>query len=221
MHPSAQLGSRNVIEAGVTIGQNVIMGDNNWFSSGAKVGTLPEDRKYPLGDNAEPLGVTLGSHNVFREYSVVQSGFKRKTSIGSNNYFQSHTVIGHDCLLANGITLYSNSVVSGYSQLHSLSSVGIGATVHQHTIVGFGAMIGMNTAAKGDVGSFLTINGNPPKIVGPNRLLLNRLEVRKIDWMLFLESDMNRDEIPEHFLHSSLGRHLEEDLSFFSAMLKD
>src|SRR6185312_2582041 len=67
---NARIGKNTVIESHVTIGSSttvVEVGEKNHFLPGAMVGGPPQDLSY----KNEPTRLTIGHHNIFREFVTV------------------------------------------------------------------------------------------------------------------------------------------------------
>jgi UDP-N-acetylglucosamine acyltransferase len=65
--------------------------------------------------------------------------------------------------------------VAGHSVIWDGATLGMGATIHQRAVVGPGAMVGMASAIKRDVGPFTTVLGNPARVAGTNEVALRKL----------------------------------------------
>lgn len=180
------IGYGNTFEPGVIIGEEVRIGNNNVFRSGTII-----DRKVNIGNNnlfsnyvvigcQGEMGlkgdiipadgcIEIGNDNIIREFVVI--GFPAKTlltKVGNNNYFMARSHIPHDCRIGNKVTMAPNSVLGGGVHIEDFVFVGLGATTHHGLTLGEGAMIGMNAANVKCVPPFVTVIGDPSKILSVN-----------------------------------------------------
>jgi len=82
--------------------------------------------------------------------------------------------LGHDCVVADGVTVRLRRADRRGLPRLAWASLGLGAVVHQDTVVGPGAMIGMGSPVRGVVGPFSLMVGNPARQAGFNTVGLTR-----------------------------------------------
>jgi UDP-N-acetylglucosamine acyltransferase len=82
--------------------------------------------------------------------------------------------LGHDCVVGDEVTIASAVQIAGGCHVWAWASLGLGAVVHQDTIVGPGAMIGMGSPVRGVVDPFSLMVGNPARKAGFNTVGLTR-----------------------------------------------
>lgn len=190
IHPSAvigdgvELGEGNLVGPYAVIVGPVVIGSDNWIGPHCVIGTPASDRSAPHpgawedGVSGDPsrdgYGVRIGDGNRIREYFSVHQGTQRPTSIGGDCYFLRSSHIAHDCQIGDGVTLGSNVVVGGHSEVWSLANLGLGTVVHQHSRIGPGAMVGMGAAVTREIAPFTISRGVPAKVTGINAVGLTR-----------------------------------------------
>ncbi|GAA5105040.1 UDP-N-acetylglucosamine acyltransferase [Haloechinothrix salitolerans] len=190
IHPSAiigegvSLGDDNVIGPFAVIVGPVTIGSGNWIGPHVTIGTPASHRaaSHPAswegeltGDpDVDGHGVAIGDGNRIREYFSAHQGIERRTDIGSNGYFLRGSHVAHDCVIGDDVTLGSNVVVGGHSEVWTLANLGLGVTVHQGGAIGPGAMVGMGAAVRGAVGPFSVSVGVPARVTGVNSVGLSR-----------------------------------------------
>lgn len=190
IHPTAvvgdgvELGDGNVVGPYTVIVGPVVIGSENWIGPHCVIGTPASDRSaphpagwadQPTGDpEQDGFGVRIGDGNRIREYVSVHQGTQRTTSIGSDCYFLRSSHIAHDCIVGDGVTLGSNVVVGGHSEVWSLANLGLGVVVHQHSRIGPGAMVGMGAAVTREIAPFTISRGVPARVSGVNEVGLSR-----------------------------------------------
>lgn len=185
IHPTAiigegvELGDDNVIGPYSVIVGPCRIGSGNWIGPYVCVGGPAEYRggPHPVGWEGEQSGhgVVIGDRNTFREFVAVHQGYEdENTIIGDDNYIMSHSHVDHDCVLHDNITLTSSVQLAGHCQVWSWANLGLGTTVHQRSVIGPGAMVGMGTVVLKRVAPFSTVVGSPARPIGINRVGLSR-----------------------------------------------
>ncbi|MBE1581053.1 UDP-N-acetylglucosamine acyltransferase [Amycolatopsis roodepoortensis] len=190
IHPTAvigegvELGEDNVIGPFTVIVGPTRIGDGNWIGPHVTIGTPGEDRgrEHPAAWEAAPTGdpdhdghgVVIGSRNRIREYVSVHQGTWRTTTIGDGGYFLRSSHIAHDCVVEDAVTVASNVITGGHCHIWSGANLGMGAILHQRVVIGPGAMVGMSSAVRKEVGAFTIAVGNPARVTGVNTVGLSR-----------------------------------------------
>ena len=72
------------------------------------------------------------------------------------------------------MTIASAVQIAGACHIWAWATLGLGAVVHQDTVVGPGAMIAMGSPVRGVVGPFSLMLGNPARQAGFNTVGLTR-----------------------------------------------
>jgi UDP-N-acetylglucosamine acyltransferase len=184
IHPTAiidtsvQLGANNVIGPYTVITGSVAIGDNNWIGPHVVIGTPAQVRgdKHlnPWNENYGYVVVSIGSGNVIREFSTIQSGTDSVTTLGDDCYLMTQCHVPHDALIADRVT-FSNSVqLGGHSIIQTGVNVGLGTVIHQRSLIGAGAMIGMGSVVIRPVLPFSMAFGSPARVNGANRVGMQR-----------------------------------------------
>jgi UDP-N-acetylglucosamine acyltransferase len=152
IHPKAKLdrsvrvGPYSVIDAGVEIGADSIIGPHvyltglttigagNHFFSGCVIGESPQDLKY----RGEPTRVRIGDHNVFREHVTVHrsSNTEEATVIGSRNFLMAHAHVGHNCHVGNSVILANSVLLGGHVTVGDRAVVSGNCAIHQFVRLG-------------------------------------------------------------------------------------
>ncbi|MGL4722507.1 MAG: acyl-ACP--UDP-N-acetylglucosamine O-acyltransferase [Desulfovibrionaceae bacterium] len=172
IHPTAVLGSGNIvgpyaiIEEDVSIGNNNILEshciikkytsiqDANSIHSFAVLGDTPQDLKFA----GEKTFTRIGSNNTFREFVTVHrgtAGDKGITTIGDNNLFMAHVHIAHDCVVKNGIVLSVSATLGGHVHLDDYCIIGGFVAIHQYTRIGKYTFLAAMSGIAKDVPPFM------------------------------------------------------------------
>lgn len=183
VHPTAIIGEGVIMGTGNKVGPNAVItgntriGDDNWIGAGAVIGAIPEYRAINHHDQNIEFsleGVLIGSRNVIREAVQIHQGLKRPTEILNDTFLMNQVYVAHDCRLENGVTLASSVLLAGTVTVQEKANLGMGASVHQGTIIGRLAMVGMGTVVVADVPKYSKVYGVPGRIQGFNQVGLER-----------------------------------------------
>ncbi len=101
------IGARTRVGAHASIEGPTVLGEDNRVFPHAVLGFEPQDLKY----RGEKTRLTVGSRNVFREFSTVHRGTVTghgETVIGDDNLFMSYSHVAHDCRIGS-FTVFANS----------------------------------------------------------------------------------------------------------------
>lgn len=172
VHPSAVLGQDNFIGPFCLIGPQVVMGNHNRFEAYVSVGQPAEHR-----DHFEKFGkVDIGSHNVVREFCTINGGTPTKTVMGERCVMLRGSHLSHDSLLEDDVMVSCNVLIGGDSYVMKGANLGLGAILHQYSVIGSYSMLGMGTiVTKSSViepGNIYV--GNPAKFLKMNDVGLSR-----------------------------------------------
>ncbi len=188
--PGAQLGTGVVIGPGAVVGPYVQVGDrtridshalvtgwttigtDNHIHHGAVLGSPPQDLKY----SGEPSYLTVGDHNVFREYCTANLATDpgEATRIGSHALFMAYSHVAHNCVIGDRAILANAVQLAGYVVVDTWAIVGGGTVVHQFARIGRHAMVGGGSRISQDIAPFVKCAGSPPRNAGINSIGLAR-----------------------------------------------
>lgn len=202
--PDVVLGEDCELVSHVVLDGHLTAGARNRFYSFACVGVAPQDLKY----KGEPTAVLMGDDNTVRECVTISRGTTGgggTTRIGSGCLIMAYTHIGHDsvigeqCILANGATLAGHVIVEDFAVIGAL------CPVHQYCRIGRYAYIGGGTTITQDVLPFsLTsakreVHAYSINKVGLERRGFDRQRLRAIHhaYRLLLASKMNISQAVE------------------------
>src|SRR5580698_2250804 len=133
IHPKAKLdssvrvGPYAVIDEGVELGANCIIGPHvyltglakigagNKFHAGCVIGDAPQDLKY----KGEPTRLRIGDKNVFREHVTIHRSTTAdgETTVGSNNFFMASSHVGHNCNVGDHVILANGAMLGGHASV--------------------------------------------------------------------------------------------------------
>jgi UDP-N-acetylglucosamine acyltransferase len=167
LRDGVQLGSHCVVGPGTTIGAHTRVYHH------AVLGEDPQDKKY----RGEETWLTIGSHNVFREFTTVSRGTavgNATTVVGDHNLFMAYSHVAHDCVVGSNC-VFANSVnLAGHVEIQDSVVLGGLVGVHQHSRIGRCAMVGGGGMAAQDVPPFTIAQGDRARLFGLNIVGLRR-----------------------------------------------
>jgi UDP-N-acetylglucosamine acyltransferase len=209
IHPDAQLGTDVIIGPYAVIVGPCRIGSGNWIGPHVTIGTPAEDRggPHPVGweDELDGHGVQIGDRNRIREYVSVHQGTHRPTQLGNDCYLLVRSHAGHDVMLDDGVVLACSVQLGGHTHVWSHANIGMSTVVHQHGRIGPGAMVGMGSAVRHEVGAFTIAVGNPARVSGINVVGLHRRGCDD-DTVTALEPFLKgKAELPAHYLPEELS----------------
>lgn len=178
IHPTAiisgaVLGTNNYIGPYCVIGAGVKIGDKNRFEAHCSIGMPAEKHGYFEQGAAE---VHIGDDNIFREFVTVNGGTGKLTSIRHDCVFLKGSHVGHDSVVEDDVTVSCNVLIGGESYVMIGANLGLGAILHQRTLIGSYAMIGMGAVVtkRKEVKPGEMWVGNPAKFLKVNKVGISR-----------------------------------------------
>jgi UDP-N-acetylglucosamine acyltransferase len=211
IHPKAKVdntvsvGPHSVIDEGVELGANCVVGPNvyltgltqvgthNIFFAGSVIGEAPQDLKY----GGEPTRLVIGENNVFREHTTVHRSSKsgQATRIGSNNFLMQHSHVAHDVQMGNHVILAGGALLAGFVTVQDRAFISGNCLVHQFTRVGTLALMQGGSAISKDLPPYTVARGHNG-ICGLNTIGLRRagipsterLELKRVYQVLFRQA---------------------------------
>ena len=177
--PYCIIGPHVEIEADCELHGHVIVqghthiGRGNRIFHHSAIGNPPQDIKYA----GEPTAVEIGEGNIIREFVTVNCGTIHgggTTRIGSGCFIMAYCHIAHDCVLENNVIMANCATLAGHVHIAERVNFGGLAAVHQFARIGRLAFIGGGAMVRRDVPPFVIARGDRARIVGLNRVGLER-----------------------------------------------
>lgn len=160
----------NFIHPTAIIGDNVILGDNNYIGAYCIIGDPAEHKKYWGQSKGK---VYIGNGNMITGLVTIDAGTEDITYIGNGCFIMKHAHIGHDCLIQDNVTISCGAKIGGHSIIKEYSNIGLNAVLHQFTTIEIGCMIGASAFIKGATEEFSKYAGVPAKKIGINEYSRN------------------------------------------------
>ena len=156
----------NYIHSTAIIGDNVILGDNNYIGAYCIIGDPAEHKKYWGKPNGK---VRIGDNNIITGLVTIDAGTEEDTIIENNCFIMKHSHIGHDCWIMDNVTISCGAKIGGHSVIKEDSNIGLNAVLHQFTTIEQGCMIGASAFIKGQTEEYSKYVGVPAKRIGENK----------------------------------------------------
>lgn len=171
----------NYIHPTAIIGDNVILGDNNYIGAYCIIGDPAEHKKYWKKKKIQGVEINeiecgqviIGNGNMITGLVTIDAGTNEPTIIGNNCFIMKHAHIGHDCHIESDVTISCGAKIGGHSIVKELSNIGLNAVLHQFTIIERGCMIGASAFIKGATEEFTKYAGVPARKIGSNEYSRN------------------------------------------------
>ena len=160
----------NFIHPTAIIGDNVILGDNNYIGAYCIIGDPAEHKKYWGQSKGK---VYIGNGNMITGLVTIDAGTEDITYIGNGCFIMKHAHIGHDCLIQDNVTISCGAKIGGHSVIKEYSNIGLNAVLHQFTTIERGCMIGASAFIKGATEEFSKYAGVPARKIGINEYSRN------------------------------------------------
>ena len=160
----------NFIHPTAIIGENVILGDNNYIGPYCIIGDPAEHKKFwnnTLGT------VVIGDNNIITGLVTIDAGTKSVTWIKNNCFIMKHAHVGHDCEIYDNVTISCGAKIGGHSIIKEYSNIGLNAVLHQFAKIERGCMIGASAFIKGETEEFTKYAGVPARKIGINEYSRN------------------------------------------------
>jgi UDP-N-acetylglucosamine acyltransferase len=195
------LGDRCVLDSHVVLEGPTIIGNDNRFYPFCVIGVPPQDLKF----HNEETYLTIGSHNVFREYVNIHRGTKGgggHTRIGDHNFLMLNVHVGHDCILGSHIIMANAATLAGHVLVEDHATIGAYSGVHQFCRVGtYGYVGGYSVVTKDVLPYSKTVSERNTAAYGANVIGLERkgftpeqISNIKAAFRLLLQSKLNTSQ---------------------------
>jgi len=190
VHPKAQLGIDVEVGPGAIIGEHVTIGDrtkvgayaviDGWTTIGsdnrifpsAMLGLECQDLKF----RGERSYLKIGNRNTIREFVTMNraTGAENSTVVGDNNLFMAYAHVAHECVVGNNNIIPNAVQLAGHVTVMDHINLGGATIIHQYVRIGSYAMVGGGSRVTKDVPPYIMCAGSPPRIVGINKIGLER-----------------------------------------------
>lgn len=162
-----EIGAYAIVERGCKLAAGVRLWPHAYLAEGttlgervqvhpfAVVGHVPQDLKF----TGEPSYTIVGDDTIIREHAQIHRGTSpgSTTRVGRRCFLMSSTHIGHNCDVADNVTICTYTALGGHVSVGPRAFIGGGAVLHQFIRIGELAMIGGGSALSMDVLPFMLV----------------------------------------------------------------
>lgn len=181
IHPTAiiedsvELGFDNYIGPYCYIDKNVKIGNSNVFEPFCSIGGSAEHKDY-FGKCGH---LKIGNNCFFKNYVSIDVGTEKTTEIKDDVLIFSNSHISHDNVIENNVVISSNVTTGGRVYIMKCANVGMGAIIHQYSVIGSYSMLGMGSivSKKSKIEPGLIYFGNPAYPKRKNTIALNKYNI--------------------------------------------
>ena len=183
IHPTAIIGENVQIENDVYIGPHCLITGRTRIEAGtriegfASIGTPAEHADFFETEGECRIGIGVR----IREFVTVNAGSSGITEVKDRAILLRGAHVGHDSIVGSDTTISCNVLIGGRSHIMRGANLGLGSILHQFSIIGAYAMLGMGTivtkASKIHPG--LVYKGAPARFLKQNHVGLSRFNVNE------------------------------------------
>lgn len=201
-----RMGEGNYVSPGALIVGPIQIGDNNFFGPNSVIGMPPQDDVLSLEDHVSLASgirpgknmIQIGNGNVFREFSTIHQGLTSNTIIDDDCYLMSYVHVAHDSKIHSGVKIANSVQMGGYSTILRGSYLGLGAILHQFTVIGAFSMIGMGSLVTRNFAPGILSFGSPSRSHRLNRHGLQKLGISDFEWEQGYLDDPSLNTVHKH-----------------------
>lgn len=172
-----QIGKNNIFYNGCHIKSSCTIGDNNVFQCGVSIGS--PSREKIMGTSVskkitDSPRIVIGNFNLFEDYVSVQLPLEETTQIGNRICIGAYSHVSHDSIIQDNVVAASHCAIGGYSIIQENVNIGMGACIHQRSVIGGFAMIGAGCVVINHISPGATVVGVPSRFLSVNKIGLQR-----------------------------------------------
>ena len=170
--PEVAIGDRTVLRSHASVTGRTTLGSGCEVWPFASVGGKTQDLKYKGGSP----GLRVGDNTVIRECATLSCATYAdgETRVGSGCLLMAYVHVAHDCIVGDRVIMANNATLAGHVVVEDDAILGGMAGVHQFVRIGRMCILGGCTKAVKDIPPFMTADGDPVKVYGPNKIGLER-----------------------------------------------
>lgn len=190
MDSCVSLGTGNKILPYTILQGPLEIGCDNIIGPHVVIGSPGQDTRNPRYDSSHKK-VSIGSNNIIREFTAIQKpAYEEVTSLGSNIYLMQSVHIPHDAILEDNVVITPMASIAGIVRFLEGCNIGLGAQIHQRSVIGQYSIVGMGATVLKNVKPF-------SRLIPGSPLSVNTYAVEKFGFMEYI------DEISKYVLESS------------------
>ncbi|HCD27248.1 MAG TPA: acyl-[acyl-carrier-protein]--UDP-N-acetylglucosamine O-acyltransferase [Gammaproteobacteria bacterium] len=173
--PFTVIGPGVEIGDGAQIASHVVIKGPTRLGAGVKIyqfASVGEDTS-ALAYEGEDSSLTVGDHTVIREGVTIHRGMDKggigRTEVGSHCLFMAYAHVAHDCIVGDHVIMANASLLAGHVEVGDYANIGGAVGVAQYRKIGAYSHLAALSLITKDVPAYLTVGGNPARVVGLNK----------------------------------------------------
>jgi UDP-N-acetylglucosamine acyltransferase len=158
----AVVGRDTVLDNGVTIMGEVVIGARNRIFPNCVIGGEPQDVSY----RGTATRVEIGDDNVIREGVTINRASEKEdgvTSIGDANFLMACCHVAHDCRIGDHVIIANGTLLGGHVRVQSRASLSGAVAVHHWATIGGWSFVAGLSRVLHDVPPFMLCEGSPAR----------------------------------------------------------
>ncbi len=158
----AVVGRDTVLDNGVTIMGEVVIGARNRIFPNCVIGGEPQDVSY----RGTATRVEIGDDNVIREGVTINRASEKEdgvTSIGNANFLMACCHVAHDCRIGDHVIIANGTLLGGHVRVQSRASLSGAVAVHHWVTIGGWSFVAGLSRVLHDVPPFMLCEGSPAR----------------------------------------------------------
>ena len=158
----AVVGRDTVLDNGVTIMGEVVIGARNRIFPNCVIGGEPQDVSY----RGTATRVEIGDDNVIREGVTINRASEKEdgvTSIGNANFLMACCHVAHDCRIGDHVIIANGTLLGGHVRVQSRASLSGAVAVHHWATIGGWSFVAGLSRVLHDVPPFMLCEGSPAR----------------------------------------------------------
>ena len=158
----AVVGRDTVLDNGVTIMGEVVIGARNRIFPNCVIGGEPQDVSY----RGTATRVEIGDDNVIREGVTINRASEKEdgvTLIGNANFLMACCHVAHDCRIGDHVIIANGTLLGGHVRVQSRASLSGAVAVHHWATIGGWSFVAGLSRVLHDVPPFMLCEGSPAR----------------------------------------------------------
>jgi UDP-N-acetylglucosamine acyltransferase len=172
IEPDVEIGPECEIGAHAVIKRYTRMGRGNRVHEHAVLGGTPQD----LAFQGVVSRIDIGDDNTIREGVTLHRATREghATRIGDRCFLMAYSHVAHDCTVGDQVILANGACLGGHVSVGERAFLSAASAVHQFCRIGRLCMVSGLAGVNLDCLPFTMVAGNPARVVGLNRVGLER-----------------------------------------------
>ena len=117
--------------------------------------------------NPHKYGVKIGKDVEIGQFTAIDRGSYRDTTIGDGTKIDNLVHIAHNVITGRNVVIIAGAIICGSVEIGDGAYIGARAVIREHCKIGEGAFVAMGAVVTKDVPPRLAVRGCPAQVYGP------------------------------------------------------